>query len=192
MGSPFGLFENLDSTVPLTPPEIVVFAIIWSLYEVCGRIWAALDSTPGKALFRIRLVRSLNGASLGWREAMNRWSVLAGGIGFLLLAKDRNSPWYAYAAVAASALAILVSEHRQGLHDRAAGSVVIRVQNWTWSGCWARMRGRGRRLSESCRRTRGAAATLFRSAHTRTCRLRIAARRGLRRQDSAAYGSSAG
>ena len=77
---------------------------------------------------------ALDGDLLGWQKAMNRWSVLAGGLGFLVITEARSSPSYAYAAIAASAGVILVAQHGQGLHNRAAGSVVIRVQKWTWAG----------------------------------------------------------
>lgn len=65
--------------------------------------------TPGKRLLGIRVVR-VNGEELGWWGAFSRFggypaSVATGLIGFLQITWDAN---------------------RQGLHDRIAGTVVIR------------------------------------------------------------------
>ncbi|WP_419944568.1 RDD family protein [Candidatus Poriferisodalis sp.] len=180
-GSPFGMFENPGPHVPPSWPEVGVLVAVWSLYETFGRHLGLSGSTPGKDLLRIQVVRALDGGLLGWRQAVSRWSVLAGGLLAVAIAKDRSSPWYVYGAIAATALAILVTEYRQGLHDQAAGSVVIRVQKWTWAGVWTRVRHGARRVRESWLRAQQRFATVdaespraqrFRAAIRLACRPR--------------------
>src|SRR3990172_7845342 len=66
--------------------------------------------TPGKMLFRLSIVR-VNGQEVGYGRAFVRWigqilSVLLLGIGFLMVA---------------------VSRKKQGLHDKLAGTYVVRL-----------------------------------------------------------------
>jgi uncharacterized RDD family membrane protein YckC len=69
--------------------------------------------TPGKMLLRLRIIR-VTGEEVGYGRAFVRWigqilGVLPLGIGFLMVALSRK---------------------KQGLHDKLAGTYVVRLSSW--------------------------------------------------------------
>ena len=134
-----GLFESPDIK-DLRSLEGAVLGVVWSFYEIAGRRLYGHGSSAGKHLLRIRAVSARDGAAISLRAALNRWSILAGGLMVLLVTQGTSSPLTYFALVAVSAVSMLWSPTRQGWHDMAAGSVVIRVPAWTWRAVWERFR----------------------------------------------------
>ena len=113
-GTAFSQYEMLLLIATLTLYELIVLAGI-------GR-----GRSPGRALAGIRVVRVRDGRALSWREAINRWSILGIGFSILMLWPSLRDDWRSLAIAAASGATILLSGTRQGWHDMAAGSVVVR------------------------------------------------------------------
>jgi uncharacterized RDD family membrane protein YckC len=83
---------------------------LWQVYFAC--FWSSIGNgqTPGNRLFGLR-VQNENGVALDVRQALKRSMVLYFG-SFLAIAP----------------LSVLLSKDGRGIHDRAAGSRVVRVQ----------------------------------------------------------------
>jgi uncharacterized RDD family membrane protein YckC len=101
-----GLTLNPDTQLSVTSVMINLvvpaIAIVW--------FWIARQATPGKMLFRARVVDERTGARLTTRQSIGRYlgyyvSLFAFGLGFLWVAFDPR---------------------KQGWHDKLAGTVVIR------------------------------------------------------------------
>lgn len=95
---------------------VLVVTAVAGLYEVC--FIALRGATPGKSAVGIRVVRLDDGRLPGWGPALIRWGVPAAA---------RRVPvvgWLLWAAVYGI---LLVDDRRQGIHDRAAGTVVVRA-----------------------------------------------------------------
>jgi len=105
-----------DALLKVTPLVVLaaVFLLGWAAYRVTGT--ALRGSSVGRVLAGVRVVDAADGTSRpGWGKAWARWGVPqafglipvpgAGGIAYLWAVHD---------------------PHRRGLHDKAAGTVVIR------------------------------------------------------------------
>ncbi|WP_420446935.1 RDD family protein [Candidatus Poriferisodalis sp.] len=116
--------DSTDSS--FSDGELVLLIASLSLYELICLAGMGQGRSPGRALAGIRVVRFQDGRALSWREAINRWSVLGIGFSLLLLWPDLREDWRAIAIAAVSGGTILLSRTRQGWHDMAADSVVVR------------------------------------------------------------------
>ena len=134
-----GHFEESE-IVELGGLEGAVIGAVWLLYEIAGYRRCGSGSSLGKRLLRIRAVNARDGSAVSLWAALNRWSILAGGLIVLVIASGSNPPLTYVAFSAVSAVSILWSPTRQGWHDMAAGSVVIQVPTWTFATLWERFR----------------------------------------------------
>jgi len=98
---------------------IVLAAALWFAYEVPSI--AGGGQTLGKRLMRIKVMRQESTDAVGFGRAIRRWNPLGlptlmwyCGIGFLLQIADGLSPLFDWPL-------------RRALHDRSAGTVVVRV-----------------------------------------------------------------
>lgn len=107
----------------------ILSVVISAIYFVGS--WVARSATPGQGLLGIR-VRQVRGGPLLIGQAVARWLLLMGplGLGALLsITLPQLRPSIDPVTIAWSLLLLVTtlrSSTRQGLHDRAAGSVVIR------------------------------------------------------------------
>ena len=74
--------------------------------------------TLGKRLMRIRVVKALDGSSAGMRKSTGR---------FLALWAVVIIPFFGFLISLALASPLLFNRTRQGVHDKAAGTVVIKT-----------------------------------------------------------------
>lgn len=93
---------------PVNDPFAIVTLLIAGLYFTC--FWACRGQTPGSMILNIKVL-SYDGRQISFSTALKRFAgyavcVLTLGIGFLILAFD---------------------ERRQGLHDKIALTVVVKV-----------------------------------------------------------------
>jgi len=98
-------------TKALDPPLLgLVFLGGVILYFVVG--WAEFGTTVGMRIFRLSIVRASDGAQIGYRRALVRLVVL----------------WAVslFIPVFLAIIPMVIDHRRRGLHDHAAGSVVIR------------------------------------------------------------------
>jgi uncharacterized RDD family membrane protein YckC len=97
--------------------------------------WALLGQTRGERLFGLRVERADAAGILGVRDSVIRWVALGGPIGLLsLVAREVFGGGFALTvAIAAWFLLLWASTvmdgRKRGIHDRLAGSVVIREAN---------------------------------------------------------------
>ena len=79
---------------------------------------ALWGQTPGKIAVGTRVVAEEDGSLPGWRRAALRWAVpgVAGRLPYVGL-------WVSLAVMAS----LVLDARRRGLHDRAAGTIVVRV-----------------------------------------------------------------
>ena len=124
LASAFGL-DSDDSTVTeeeataLLGGFIVMslaFAVIGVLYEVT--MIALRGQTLGKMATSIKVVRADNGMNPGWGKSIGRW-IIPLVLGFIPLVG-----WILYLLVY---LSLTWDKVRQGWHDKAAGTLVIKV-----------------------------------------------------------------
>jgi uncharacterized RDD family membrane protein YckC len=103
-------------------PVIVLGAGAWVLASAFYLVffWTLAGQTPGMRLLGIRLDRGDGVRQLGFRQAMRR---IAGAV-------------VSIAALGLGFLAILLSDRRQGWHDRLAGTAVVRDER-RLSAPWA-------------------------------------------------------
>jgi uncharacterized RDD family membrane protein YckC len=114
--------EPLTASSRLSYLEIVIIvlaAALWFAYEVPSI--AGNGQTLGKRVMRIKVVRLESTEPVGFGRAIRRWNPLGlptlmwyCGIGFLLQIADGLSPLFDWPL-------------RRALHDRSAGTVVVRV-----------------------------------------------------------------
>jgi uncharacterized RDD family membrane protein YckC len=118
--------EPLTASSRLTYLQIVIIlltAALWFAYEVPAI--AGRGQTFGKRLMRIKVMRQESGEPIGFGRAIRRWNPLGlsslmwyCGIGFLLQFIDSVSPLFDWPL-------------RRAFHDRAAGTVVVRLPHPT-------------------------------------------------------------
>ncbi|MGI8664027.1 MAG: RDD family protein [Acidimicrobiales bacterium] len=97
-------------------PVVVLLALISFVLEVVPL--AARGVTPGKVLLRERVVDARDGAAVGVAAAVLRWLVLYGPALIPLVGP-----------VIVGANVALVVVHGRGLHDFAARTIVIRIDD---------------------------------------------------------------
>lgn len=88
--------------------KVLFMAIALALYDVI--MTARTGATPGKRLARIKIVRAADGRPPGWGRTLVR-AVVVGVPGWVIIAVT----------------ALFDERLHRGLHDRAAGTVVIAV-----------------------------------------------------------------
>lgn len=90
----------------LVAPPFVYFPIAWGQF----------GTTLGMRLLRLRIVRATNGARIGYRTALIRFSVA---VGLAILS-------IVLVGLALIALPMVTDQCRRGLHDRVADTLVVR------------------------------------------------------------------
>jgi uncharacterized RDD family membrane protein YckC len=88
--------------------RVLLVAVALALYDVI--MTARTGATPGKRLARIKIVRAADGKPPGWGRTLVR-AVVLGAPGWVIIAVT----------------ALFDERLHRGLHDRAAGTVVIAV-----------------------------------------------------------------
>lgn len=127
--------ESLEDGVTLDRTVAIVDAIL-SLLVSAGYFvgsWVRRGGTPGQRLVRLEVVTEAHGATLTAGSALVRWALLGApfsllavlitalpGVGDLLLDLPVIA-WYALLLIT-----VVRSATKQGLHDRAAGTVVVK------------------------------------------------------------------
>ena len=147
----WSLFQPLrpyeqDATEGMTRPNWTEVIIIFSTWFLIEPVLNDFRTTPGphrgwgtlgKRIMGIRLVSARSGQSVSRRHALNRWSVMAGAA-FLMLALGTRLEFLGPAASPIVIfIAMLWSPARQGWHDQAAGTLVVRsgsmpLRDWRW------------------------------------------------------------
>ena len=94
----------------------IVAVVIGVLYEVT--MIATKGQTLGKMATRIKVVRADNGLEPGWGKAIGRW-IIPAALGFI--------PFVGWILSLLVYLSLLWDKVRQGWHDKAAGTLVIKV-----------------------------------------------------------------
>ncbi|MXW95049.1 MAG: RDD family protein [Acidimicrobiaceae bacterium] len=94
----------------------VVFALVGVLYEVV--MVALKGQTLGKMATSIRVVRADNGLLPGWGKSIGRWIIP------VVLSLIPFVGWILYLLVY---LSLTWDKVRQGWHDKAAGTLVVKV-----------------------------------------------------------------
>ena len=138
--------RTLDGTIPAVLPvmlSLVIVAIVWTglsyLYFV-GFWTGPGQATPGMRILGMRVMDAAGGTTMSLRAATRRWI----GLGYPLAELSFIGPLQVAASLASGLwpfvllLTALASPRRQGLHDRWAGSQVIRSRS---SGSRATMVG---------------------------------------------------
>ncbi len=112
--------ENLEAGPP-APIVLGLFPFLFgAIYTIVPTaIWG---QTLGKIAVATRVVAEEDGSLPGWRRAAVRWA-LPGVIGFL----PYVGLWVSLAVMAS----LIRDPRRRGLHDRLAGTIVIRVPRQT-------------------------------------------------------------
>jgi uncharacterized RDD family membrane protein YckC len=111
-----GLIRADDFEKGLSPgwvPLLVVFGAAYTIVPVA--IWG---QTLGKLAVGTRVVAESDGTLPGWRRSVIRWAVpgIAGRLPYVGL-------WVSLAVMAS----LVLDKRRRGLHDKAAGTIVVRV-----------------------------------------------------------------
>ena len=109
-------FDNVEVALPA--PVILGLFLFGALYTIVPT--AVWGQTPGKIAVGTRVVTEEDGSLPGWRRAAVRWA-LPGVLGRL---PNNLGLWVSLAVMAS----LIVDPRRRGLHDRLAGTIVIRVQ----------------------------------------------------------------
>jgi uncharacterized RDD family membrane protein YckC len=112
--------------------DAIVATIANAAYFVLS--WRSLGGSPGQRLLGIRIGRAMDGGRIELRPAFIRWLLMGSAFGVLIVLVDGIVPGLR-ASVAALAvvwqvillLTVARSPRKQGIHDRAAGTVVVRV-----------------------------------------------------------------
>lgn len=129
--------ERVSADQALLLTDVLLAAAISAVYFVAA--WRSLGGSPGQRLLGIRL-GNRDGSRLGLGRASLRWLLLAGpfpvvglaalavgGLGIVLVDVLALS-WYVLLLVS-----VVRSATKQGLHDRLAGSIVVkRAQAVDW------------------------------------------------------------
>ena len=106
--------DELDGTLP--GPIIAGLFLFGAVYTIVPT--ALLGQTPGKIAVGTRVVTEADGSLPGWTRSMVRWALpgLAGRLPVIGL------------GVSLAIMASLVwDRRRRGLHDRMAGTIVVKV-----------------------------------------------------------------
>ena len=110
-------FIDLDSVEAALPAPIILGLFLFgALYTIVPT--AVWGQTPGKIAVGTRVVVEEDGSLPGWRRATVRWA-LPGILGRL----PEVGLWVSLAIMAS----LVLDRRRRGLHDRVAGTIVIRV-----------------------------------------------------------------
>ncbi len=121
---------NPQMTLPVTLPFILVSLValgIQFIYFV-GFWTSGGRATPGMRVMRMQVIDAASGQELGLMPAITRWVLLGAPLGLLAVVE----PLQAFASslsllvLFVVLLTIIANDRRQGFHDRAAGSLVIR------------------------------------------------------------------
>lgn len=117
-------------SIPITLDLVLVYLIVLGtqfLYFV-GFWTSRWQATPGMAGLKLRVVDGGTGSTLTISQAIRRWVAMGYPLGLLLLvAPLQNAGSLAQSAVNLFLfLSTVTNDRRQGLHDRFAGSQVIR------------------------------------------------------------------
>ena len=106
--------DDLERSLPV--PIILGLFLFGAIYTIVPT--AVWGQTLGKIAVGTRVVAEEDGSLPGWRRAALRWA-LPGVVGRL----PYVGLWVSLAVMAA----LVVDPRRRGLHDRLAGTIVIRV-----------------------------------------------------------------
>ena len=108
---------DFDPADPALPGELVLALFLFGAVDtvVPTALWG---QTPGKIAAGTRVVVEEDGSLPGWRRAAVRWAVpgIAGRL-----------PYVGPAVSLAVMASLVIDRRRRGLHDRAAGTIVVRV-----------------------------------------------------------------
>lgn len=106
--------ETLEDTLPA--PIVLGLFFFGAIYTVVPT--ALWGQTLGKVALGTRIVAEEDGSLPGWRRAAIRWAVpgIVGRLPYVGL-------WVSLAVMAS----LVFDRRRRGLHDRAAGTIVVKV-----------------------------------------------------------------
>ena len=108
---------DFDTRDPALPAELVLALFLFgAVYTIVPT--ALWGQTPGKIAMGTRVVVDEDGTLPGWWRSAVRWAVA--GFGGRL-------PYVGPAVSLAVMATVALDRRRRGLHDRAAGTVVVRV-----------------------------------------------------------------
>ena len=105
-------FSALYTTVDPAALVLAMIVGVWAYFIVS---WVEFGTTVGMRLLRLRVVRAADGEQIGYGRAFVRL--------FVLFALSAILPGILIA------LPIVLDSRRRGLHDHAAGTVVVRPAN---------------------------------------------------------------
>jgi len=132
---PAGLLGFYDFRYPGFPDRttFAVVLLLGYLLQAFYFIWywsGGRRGSPGQRVFGIQVANAFDGGPLSTRQAVKRFIAIGGWIGFPALLPVLSVAVLSYAVSTAYGLALLVSvlttPTKQGLHDRWAGSAVVR------------------------------------------------------------------
>ena len=106
--------DTLDRSLP--PALATALFLFGAVYTIVPT--ALWGQTPGKLAVGTRVVVEEDGSLPGWRRAAVRWAV-PGFAGRL--------PYVGLAVSLAIMASLVLDRRRRGLHDRAAGTIVVQV-----------------------------------------------------------------
>ena len=112
----FVKFDDLQRQLPVSTGWAVVVAVFGAAYTIIPT--ALWGQTAGKLAVGTRVVSDVDGSVPGWRRSGIRWLV-SEGIGRL----PYLGIWVSVVVLGS----LLLDPRRRGLHDKAAGTVVVRV-----------------------------------------------------------------
>lgn len=118
------------TTLPVTLPFILVSLValgIQFIYFV-GFWTSGARATPAMRVMRMQVIDAASGQELGLAPAIKRWVLLGTPLGLLAVVEPLQalaSP-LSFLVLFVVLLTIMANDRRQGFHDRAAGSLVIR------------------------------------------------------------------
>ena len=117
-------------TLPVTLPLILVSLValgIQFIYFV-GFWTSGARATPAMRVMRMQIIDSATGQQLGLAPAIKRWVLLGAPLGLLVVIEPLQAlaSSLAFLVLFVVLLTIMANDRRQGFHDRAAGSLVIR------------------------------------------------------------------
>ncbi|MEV5824540.1 RDD family protein [Spirillospora sp. NPDC052242] len=134
--------EIVESGEPITDPMevynipvlltgyVIVFVIGFAYYTITQAKWG---QTLGKRVCGIRLVNAADHAAVGWGQVAGRQAFVYG-ISILTVVLNFTVPAVAFLVSVLATLDnawILWDRQRQSLHDKVAGTVVVKVTPWT-------------------------------------------------------------
>jgi uncharacterized RDD family membrane protein YckC len=111
-----GLVDESDFDAGLPGPLLTALFLFGAVYTIVPT--AVLGQTPGKIAVGTRVVTEADGSVPGWWRSAVRWGLPAGA---------GRLPYVGLAASLVVIGSLLLDPHRRGLHDRVAGTVVVKV-----------------------------------------------------------------